>query len=194
MKLDPKVVERLAVSFEPRRYLRVTPRVHARTPLGMGFGASRFASPNRSFRLIYVTRDLATGIAETIVRDRFEDQELRQLDASEVEPWSVVDISATRPLTVLDLRTTGLLQLGVSTDAARAKGQEQGRLLSQALYDGFDVDGLLYSSRLTGANCVALYDRCVHTAIAVAKTVDLVRMDELISALAELNVSMIRGP
>lgn len=114
VKLDLKVVKRLAISFEPQRYLRVTPRTHARTLLGMIFGATRFASPNRSFRLIYLARDLATGIAETIIRDRFEDQELRQLDASEVKTRSVADISAMRPLTVLDLGATGLLQLGVA--------------------------------------------------------------------------------
>ncbi|MER9445746.1 RES family NAD+ phosphorylase [Mesorhizobium sp. M0340] len=38
----------------------------------MGFGQSRFASPDRSFMVLYVARDLATAIAETIVRDRFE--------------------------------------------------------------------------------------------------------------------------
>ncbi|WID99969.1 RES domain-containing protein (plasmid) [Bosea vestrisii] len=38
----------------------------------MGFGQTRFSSPDRAFRLVYIARDLATAIAETIVRDRFE--------------------------------------------------------------------------------------------------------------------------
>ena len=42
------------------------------TPLGMGFGKTRFASPVDSFTLVYIAQDLATSIAEAIVRDRFE--------------------------------------------------------------------------------------------------------------------------
>lgn len=52
-------------------------------------------------------------------------------------------IEALRALTLIDLRTTGLLRLGVSTHAARAKVQAQGRKLSQALHDQTDVDGLV---------------------------------------------------
>lgn len=40
-------------------------------------------------------------------------------------------------------RSTGLLRLGISTDAARAKQQEEGRKLSQTLFNGFAVDGIL---------------------------------------------------
>jgi len=38
----------------------------------MGYGKTRFASPADSFKLLYTAADLATAIAETIVRDRFE--------------------------------------------------------------------------------------------------------------------------
>lgn len=36
------------------------------TPLGMGFGHSRFSSPNRLFKLLYIAQDLATAVAETV--------------------------------------------------------------------------------------------------------------------------------
>lgn len=67
------------------------------------------------------------------------------------------------PLMVLDLRTTGLLKFGVSTDAPRAKAQGDGQALSEAVYvyGAFDADGLLYASRLTGAQCLPVYDRAV---------------------------------
>src|SRR5258707_438195 len=106
------------------------PAVHATSPLGMGFGHTRFSSPDRAFRLVYIARDLATAIAETIVRDRFEGAVERVLDDSEIQEWAVAEVTAPSPLVVLDLRTTGLLKLGVSTDAARAKAHREGQLLS----------------------------------------------------------------
>ncbi|CAN7620364.1 RES family NAD+ phosphorylase [Pararhizobium sp. LjRoot238] len=86
------------------------------TPLGMGFGNTRFSSPDRKFRLVYIARDLPTAIAETIVRDRFEGAAKRVLDESEVEEWAVAEVTATALLLVLDLRTTGLLRLGADSE------------------------------------------------------------------------------
>ncbi len=68
MKLDPKVVAELAVPFRPSAYLRVMPKLHATTPLGMGFGQTRFSPPDHSFKVLYIARDIATAIAETIIR------------------------------------------------------------------------------------------------------------------------------
>jgi hypothetical protein len=45
--LDPNVVADLAVAITPKSYVRVTPMAHAATPLGAGFGVTRFASPRR---------------------------------------------------------------------------------------------------------------------------------------------------
>ena len=119
MALDSKIVAKLAVSFLAQAYVRLTPKAHGGNPLAMGFGETRFASPKRSFHLLYIARNLETGIAEAIIRDRFEKKAARALDMSEVDQWAVAEVSAATPLTLLDLRTTGLLQRGVSTDAAR---------------------------------------------------------------------------
>ena len=192
MALDPAIVARLAVSFLPQAYLRVMPKAHASTPLGMGFGQTRFASPQKLFQLLYIARDLETGIAETVIRDRFEEKTPRELDVGEIDRWVVAEVQARAPLTVLDLRTTGLLQLGASTDAARAKTQTLGRRLSQSLYDHFTIDGLLYLSRLTGAECVAVYDRAVTPKLAAASVVDLIRMTDLVPALKSLNVTLVK--
>ncbi len=89
-------------------------------------------------------------------------------------------------------RIVNAMQLGISTDAVRAKSQDEGRHLSQALYDGFDVDGVLYSSRLTGANCVGVYDRSVTSTLSAMKVVDLVRLKALVPALRKLNVSLVK--
>ncbi|MBL8580497.1 MAG: RES family NAD+ phosphorylase [Mesorhizobium sp.] len=192
MKLDDKVVADLALPFRPKAYLRIMPKAHAATPLGMGFGQTRFAAPDNSFQLIYLARNLATAIAETVVRDRFEGKARRVLDISEVEDWVVSEVSAVEPLTVIDLRTTGLLKLGVTTNAARAKSQAAGRRLSKALYERFAVDGVLYSSRLTSAECLAVYDRAVKAKLRSTAAVSLVRHAGLITALSAINVS-VRG-
>lgn len=115
------------------------------------------------------------------------------LDESEVGDWAMAEISVTVPLFVLDLRTTGLLKLGVSTDAARAKEHCEGRSLSEELYRSFNVDGLLYASRLTGAECVAVYDRAVTTKLASGPAVELVGHGDLVSALRSIGVTVRRG-
>lgn len=192
MKLDAKVVADLAIPFWPKAYLRVVPKRHADTPLGMGFGQTRFAAPDNSFQLVYLARNLATGVAETVVRDRFEGKAKRVLDTTEIEDWAVSEVTALEPLTVIDLRTTGLLKLGVTTDAARAKQQAAGRRLSKALYDRFAIDGVLYSSRLTSAECLAVYDRAVKSKLRATAAVSLVRHAELTAALTAINLSVRR--
>ena len=127
MKLGPQIVSDLALKFQPQTYLRVMPVAHMATPLGMGFGQTRFSSQGRVFQLIYSARDVATAIAETIIRDRFEGASERVIDESEIEDWAISEVTALAPLLVIDLRTTGLLRLGISTDAARAKEHREGR-------------------------------------------------------------------
>ena len=85
------------------------------------------------------------------------------------------------------------VRLGVSTDAARAKSQTQGRRLSQSIYDGTDVDGLLYMSRLTGMSCVAVYDRAVSAKLAATPVEEIVTRADFVPALMSLNVQLI-GP
>ena len=154
----------------------------------MGYGQTRFASPDKSFQLVYIARDLVTGIAETIIRDRFEGQADRTLHASEVADWAASTVSVKSPLILVDLGTTGLLKLGVTTDAAHAKAQEAGRRLSQELYDRFAVDGVLYLSRLTGAECVGVYDRAVAAKLEAGR---FLRLPALVPALTALGVTLL---
>jgi RES domain len=121
MAFDPAILASLTRRFVPTAYLRCTPLSHRATPLGMGYGKTRFASPNDSFRLLYIAEDLATGVAETIVRDRFEGAAIRELDITDVRPWGVCEVDALAPLRVLDLRGDGCFKLGVSTDIVGAR-------------------------------------------------------------------------
>jgi hypothetical protein len=139
--LDQAILADLAVAITPKSYVRVTPMAHAATPLGAGFGVTRFASPAKTFKVIYIAQDLTTGIAETLVRDRFQGRARRTILDVEAALWGATEVSAGAPLMLIDLRTTGLVRLGVSTEAARGKAQSQGRKLSQAIYDQTDARG-----------------------------------------------------
>ncbi|MFT4935748.1 MAG: hypothetical protein ACI9LT_002454 [Pseudoalteromonas distincta] len=194
MTLDPDILADLAVEIAPKAYVRVTPMAHAATPLGAGFGVTRFASPTKAFKVIYLGQDLTTSVAETLVRDRFQGKAIRKLLDVEAATWGATETTARAPLTLIDLRTTGLVRLGVSTEAARGKAQGQGRKLSQAVYDQTDADGLVYSSRLTGRTCICVYDRALPGALAASPVVELTHLAGFVDALKALNVTLIATP
>jgi hypothetical protein len=191
VKLDPTVLADLAVALTPKNYVRVTPMAHAATPLGAGYGKTRFASPSRAFKVIYLAQDLATSVAETLVRDRFQGRARRQLMLSEIDLWGATEVSGTIPFTLIDLRTTGVLRLGVSTEAVRGKAQAQGRKLSQAVYEQTDADGLLYLSRLTGRTCICLYERALSGPLTVSSVQQIACLAEFMPALQGLNVNLL---
>ena len=194
MILDPKILADLAAAFTPKAYVRVTPMAHAATPLGAGFGVTRFASPTKTFKVIYLGQDLTTGVAETLVRDRFQGRVRRKLLDVEAALWGATEVNASAPLTLIDLRTTGLVRLGVSTEAARGKAQGQGRKLSQAIYDQTNAQGLIYVSRLTGRTCICVYDRAVPGGLVATPVVEVTLLAGFVDALRELNVTLIATP
>ncbi len=188
MRLAPTIVAELAVPYQFESFVRVMPAAHKSTPLGTGYGTSRFSSTRQAFRLLYAAPDLKTALAETLIRDRFEGKAKRVLDMTEIEERVVAEISTSSPLKLLDLRKDGLLKLGVSTDAARAKSHRHGQKLSDAVHAGFDMDGILYLSRLAGEECVAVYDRAIDGKLKAGKAFALERAAGLISDLRALSV------
>lgn len=192
MAFDVAILSSLTRRFEPSDYLRCTPWAHRATPLGMGYGKTRFASPTDSFKLLYIAKDFATAIAETIVRDRFEGAATRELDITDIQSWGVCEVDSLAPLRVLDLRRDGCFKLGVSTDIVGAKAQDQSRAFSQMLYDTTDLDGILYLSRLRRRTCVAVYDRAVASALRSGTVVEIETLAGLTLALRALNVKLNR--
>jgi hypothetical protein len=192
--LDPKILADLAVAITPKSYVRVTPMARAATPLGAGFGITRFASPTKTFKVIYLGQDLTTGVAETLVRDRFQGKVRRKLLDAEAALWGATEVKSSTPLTLIDLRTTGLVRLGVSTEAARGKAQGQGRKLSQAIYDQTNAQGLIYISRLTGRTCVCVYDRALPGGLVATPVIEVTLLAGFVDALRELNVALIATP
>lgn len=191
MALDPNILTSLVRRVEPADYLRVTPWARRSTPLGMGFGETRFASPTKAFRLLYIAEDLATSIAEAIIRDRFEGKITRALAQSDVEGWGVCSVSATRPLRLLSLRGDACFKLGISTDIVGAKAHDEARAFSQMLHDTTDLDGIVYHSRLRKKNCMAIYERAVTPALHAERVVQLERLAGLVPALKTLKTILI---
>lgn len=189
-RLDHAVLASLAIAFQPLGYYRVTPLAFRSTPLGMGFGRSRFSSPDDGFKVLYLAVDLTTGVAETLIRDRFENRRRRRIGAAEIARWGVTRVSAPDPLTVIDLRSTGLIRLGVSTDAGRAKAHRYGPRLSRVIHETSDADGILYASRMTGAVCCVVYDRAVAKLEAEPVT-ELLQDASLTTALGSLAVDLV---
>ncbi len=191
MKLDPVVIGRLRREVTPRAYLRVTPLKFADTPLGLGYGQTRFASPTRSFRVLYLGRNLTTAVAETLVRDRFVGRRRRLFSLDDIQECGVTQVSASLPLAILDLTGSGLLQLGVATDAVRGKAHGHGRRFSEGLHaQAPDIDGVLYPSRLTNQACIAVYERAVGK-LRSSPLESLVDQPTLVPALRALNITVL---
>lgn len=191
MALDPKVLNSLTRLIKPGDYLRCTPWARRNTPLGMGFGETRFASPTKAFKLLYIAEDLPTAVAEAIIRDRFEGKTTRELVHSDIADWGVCEVSATRPLRMLNLRCDACFKLGISTDIVGAKKHDEARAFSQELYDTTDLDGIVYHSRLREKNCMAIYDRAVTPGLSAQPVVQLERLAALVPALKTLKTNLI---
>lgn len=190
--LDKAILQRLAVREDVTDHVRIIGREHADTPLGMGFGRTRFSSPRDKFRLLYLAQDPMTAVAETIIRDRFERQAARELLQDEFDRYSIATIRNPEPLLLLDLRHEGMSLLGVSTDAVRAKAQVAGRRFSQLLYDLTNFDGITYMSRITNKQCVAVYDRAVIPKLeADSPAPDLPQLAALRTILQMLHITII---
>jgi RES domain len=193
MSLDKRILQQLVVKADVTDYVRIVRRPHKDTPLGMGFGKTRFSSPKDAFKLLYLAQDTRTAIAETIIRDRYQGKAERELIEEEFDDYSIAAVRNGDPLVLVDLRHEGASLLGVSTDAARARAQQAGRRFSQELYDSTDLDGIAYMSRITNRECVAVYDRAVSKLDADAPALDLSRLATLTADLAALQIIVIKS-
>jgi hypothetical protein len=191
MIVDGKLLAGQTRLFEFSSYVRIIPSVYCVTPLGCAAGHSRFGGTNKSFAVLYAARDLATSLAETVVRDRFEGLEDRRLFAAELADRTVVQVDTTKPLRLVDLRKGGCLKLGVSTDISGAKCFDEAQRFSDLVYKDATIDGILYASRLTAENCVAVFDRAATLRLEWAGIAPLIQLAEVVDALKKLNVQLI---
>lgn len=167
------------------------------TPLGTGPGSSRFSSPSGAYCVLYGARTLKAAVAEAILRDRFADDPSipRVIDISEIETYAITEISTKEALPVLDLRKDGGFRLGIQTDTTGARAHRKGQAFAEQLHRDFPaIDGILYPSRLTGCDCVAVFDRAIPAKLSASPAVELERLSALRGALAALSVTLEQSP
>jgi hypothetical protein len=136
----------------------------SRMPLQLYSSASRFCDGKSGFSVMYASLSFETSIVETLVRDRFTQRLRRELPLAAVLARGYAQISSQpeREVSLLDLRDTGCIDIGAPTDAVRARHFAAGQALGRAVFEEHpDVDGFIYASRLTGDDCIAVFDRAV---------------------------------
>jgi hypothetical protein len=170
---------------------RIVWKPYLRDPLGVRSAKSRFCD-GRSFAVLYAAGDFLTAFAEVVVRDRFVGRDQRVVPYGDVAErgWLELVLAGTQPLNVVDLREAGCLALGAPTDAAHARNQSAGRALACALYDQYaDIDGIRYPSRLTGGDCLAIFDRSL-SRVLVKRSGELQHHPDLPRALATHRIAL----
>ena len=171
---------------------RIVPTRHRATPAGAGFGSSRYSSPTDAFRVLYAANSFPTAFAEAVVRDRFEGKARRYLYRPHLEQVCLTAVSSSRDLTLLDLRGPAAYELGVDTDASRARDHTVGQAFSQAVHDQMgDVDAILSDSRLTTGTCVAVYDRAF-SALSATVPIGLMQATLLPAEITRLGITLRR--
>jgi hypothetical protein len=135
-----------------------------RMPLSVQPSPSRFCDGTSGYAVLYAALSFETCIAETLFRDRFVRRTRRELPLAAILMRSHARV-ATQPqqeLHLLDLRDSGCLDIGAPTDAVRARHFAAGQALGRSIYQNhLDVDGVIYSSRLTGEDSLAVFDRAI---------------------------------
>lgn len=195
MKLDTAALSPFTISARLAHLPRIIAARHSASPASTGHGSSRFSSPSRSFRTLYAAEDFGTALAEAVIRDRFEGRQRRIIFRTTLETYAATEIRSTRSLTLLDLTGDHAYRLGIDTDAVRGRAHQPGQSFAEALVAQAGHDGIVFSSRLTGRDCFALFE----TALADLEgtpAVPLLRVAALPAELQRLNIILRRrrGP
>ena len=137
---------------------------HQLDPLGTSPADSRFCTKNCGFTVLYAAPELATAFVETVVRDRFTRRRNSEVALIEITArvWAHVSMRGNATLKLLDLRGDGCTRIGAPTDTVNARNHAAGRAFAKSIHaDHRDVDGIVYASRLTGADVYAVFNRAI---------------------------------
>jgi hypothetical protein len=143
---------------------------HAGAPLYFGRARSnRYDAPDGAYGVLYVAEQLDTCLMESVFhKNEWATGGLRQITLSRVEQTIVRFIQPQRDLRLFDLSSHGAatrhfgmnLHELTTRDYAALQGISQHIEAMDAGMPGLRFDGLRYPSRnLTGAHCIALFDR-----------------------------------
>jgi hypothetical protein len=192
VKLVAKRIRERIITARLSDWPRILPARHRGQPAGAGFGSSRFSSPSRQFKILYAGEDFPTAFAEAVVRDRFEGKQRRFLYRPQLDALCVTAISSDRELSLVDLSGPAAFELGIDTDANRARDHGRGQEFSELLHAQMpDVDGILFRSRLTDARCIAIFERALPS-LSGTVPVPLLQAAELVPELKRLQITVRR--
>ena len=164
-----------------------------RMPLQLHSSPSRFCDGRSGFAVMYLALSFETSIVETLVRDRFTHRLKRELPLAAVlaRGYARISTQSEKDLNLLDLRDTGCVDIGAPTDAVRARHFAAGQALGRAVYEEHkDVDGFIYASRLTGDDCIAVFDRGIEK-LRVVEASELKDHAELPAVLERNGVALL---
>ena len=170
--------------FQFGRMIRLIPRVHQASPLGVAPTPSRFSDPYGRYAVLYAAASLRCAFWETIARGRFTRRKRREMRRQDIETRLVVWLCSTEPLALVDLRADGPVRMGAPTAVIHDAHHAAGRALSAAVHGDLpDVDGIVYPSRFTAETCVAVFDRAIHKlrATDVAPLMTVASFEEVLS-------------
>lgn len=155
-------------AHEVDQFVRISQEKYRDSPLGTGRGPSRFSPRERErrpvFRVLYLARDTATALYETVIRDRFALMAQRVLAPGDYSGRVAFNIStkATQTVSLIDLTGGRDAMHGVPTDVNGAQNQTDGQHFGEFVHANMPaVDGALYRSRFTARDCIAVFDRAI---------------------------------
>lgn len=188
MRLDLRRIKARTAPVKLVDWPRIIPGHHRATPCDAGFGSSRFSSLTRNFRILYAAQQFPTALAEAVIRDRFVGKQRRYLYRPYLESLAATEISSAA-LTMVDLSGDGAYEMGIDTDAKGSRAHTAGQEFAEELHRRTMVDGIIFDSRLTGAPCVAVFDRAFGK-LTAKRAIDLVRIGALADELQRLQVTV----
>lgn len=151
----------------------------------------RFDAPNDEFGVLYASPSFAGCMAEAVVRDRFQGQQLPLvLDEEELTQRSISDLGTPlgRPLQLADL-TQPHFHLGMDNRVLTTTDYRAPNLWSRAIHDAFpQVDGIYFISRFGNEPSVAIFDRA--PIVARSNPVPLARFHLLAGFLDAYNIGI----
>lgn len=175
-------------------------RPHARGPVEPSRRRSRFSDPaavatpdSARYGLLYLGGTFNACFAETLVRENFDGTLTnRFITRDDIAKYRAAVIEITAPLHLVDFRGVALTAAAVPTDVARAADHTAGRTWSAAVHEHPDhVDGILYHSRFTNDENIAVYDRAVSKLGLVRDHRLDAHADELSAALLLFNLELV---
>lgn len=158
------------------------------TPLAVAPAPSRFSDPKGSYAVLYGTTSPSCSLWEVVFRGRFDRVRHRRFSRSVLEDYLLVTMTSRELLSLIDMRGDNGRRIGAPTAATHDADHRSGRALSAAIHRTV-ADGIVFSSRFTGDNCFALFDRSLEK-IGYLSTQRLVNHPEILAALERYQIAL----